>query len=80
MSEYQEIQIAIKVIERHFTKAKVRTDIHVNNMQSSDNWDAPVDQMEIVETLKGLSVLIAFEDVIKELKTLASDLEKANKN
>ena len=79
MNEYQEIQVAIKVIERHFTKAKVRTDIHVENMQSG-GWDAPIDNMEVVETLKGLSVLIAFEDVIKELKTLASDLEKAGKN
>ena len=75
MNDYQEIQVAIKVIEKHFKEydREVKASMDVN---LTEDWSKPLDQDAIVDSIKGLSVLIAFESVIKELKKLASSLER----
>ena len=79
MNEYQEIQVAIKVIEKHFKK---HDKVVEQSMAINENvaWGDQLDQGAIVDAIKGINVLIAFEDVLKELKTMASKLEGAWNN
>jgi hypothetical protein len=79
MSEYQEIQTAIKVIEKHFKDYKRQVDDSMN-VNSNIEWGAPLDNGAIVDSIKGLSVLIAFENVIKELKAIAYSMEDVKDN
>lgn len=79
MNEYQEIQIAIKVIEKYFKKYDQKVEYSMNvNLDAS--YGDELDNNAIIDTIKGLNVLIALEDILKELKTIASELDKTKDN
>ena len=64
MDKFDELNIALKVIKQHRQEHKIKLDKDMDD--NNVPWDQPLDHNLIVESIKGCSILIAFDDVIKD--------------